>query len=943
MIDSISADHRLLWAKWDPEMPNRWHPVACHLIDVANVAAVLWKDALGEGMRVWMANELGLPVDVAGDWIALWIGLHDIGKISPAFQRQVREAISPLANRGFEFPFNDKQRVPHGSISTWMLPEILGERFGLPLKLSKAIAESVGGHHGLFTSPQSFAQDELQVGRKRWISARIEIVDWLATALRVPTVDLWPTTARPSTPWLLAIAGMTTVSDWVGSMAEFFPPAGPDVDFAAYVIKSRKMSEQLVNQLGWSGWVPPLHGRSLIELFPRLKETGPRPLQLAAAELTPELTAPSLVMIEAPMGEGKTEAAMLLADHWAAKCMQRGCYFALPTMATSNQMFDRVREFLEQTVDDGQRANLLLLHGRASLSEALRRLLAQSEHWDAAAIELDHVNRSELPNVVASEWFTYRKRGLLAPFGVGTIDQILLAVLQTKHVFVRLFGLAHKTIIIDEVHAYDAYMQQLLERLLEWLRAIGASVVLLSATLPAERRIALLKAYAGKSAKVGLSAEYPRISWVEIGTENTIRSRHFAATSLRNIQLKAFSTDVAAWARSLVNALQDGGCAAVICNTVRRAQEVYIALQEFFPKEELDLFHARYPFGEREVRERRTITTFGRSHNEQQAIQLPAIRPRRVLVATQVIEQSLDIDFDLMVTELAPVDLVLQRAGRLHRHHRQRPSGLGQPILWILMPENSTQVCSHQGDPVLNPSMSCPDWGVSGYVYEPHVLLRSWLALRNQTQITLPTDIEPLIAQVYDRIECPHQLPEIVQKEWKTSRKKLDDDRVKSNREADMRQIKVPGLLGSLSKVVGTDSLDEDDPEVHPALQALTRMGPQSVSIVCFAGTKDLPRWINPSGNDKTCVQLQDASICPSRDELELIIRSSVGISHPGVVRALLADGFQPPGWRKSSLLRQQRVVFLNEEGRSPIGNYLIELHPDLGLRFQRCDDLEDL
>ncbi len=950
MFVNLSNDQRKLWAKWSPKSPQLWHPVACHLIDVANVATALWSDSLGNGLREWLARELEFSVDSAGRWIAFWIGLHDLGKISPAFQRQVHESIPSLRDCGFEFPGDDKQRVPHGSITDWTLPELLNRRFGMSEKCGQAIGESVGGHHGLFTPPQTISKDALQIGRGRWGSARAEVVDWLSDVLKLPPIEHWPT-ERPSTAWLLTLAGLTSVADWLGSMAEVFPPAGPDVDFAAYVIESQQKAKQLVRDVGWSGWQPPPQGRSLVELFPRLKEAGPRPLQRAAEELTDELLGPSLVLIEAPMGEGKTEAAMLLADHWAARCGQRGCYFALPTMATSNQMFGRVREFLEQTVEDGQRANLLLLHGRASLSDALRELLADAERWDTASIELDREDRAALPHVIASEWFTYRKRGLLAPFGVGTVDQVLLAALQTKHVFVRLFGLAHKTVIIDEVHAYDTYMQQLLERLLEWLHAIGASVVLLSATLPQDRRTALLKAYAGKSATMEQPAKYPRLSWVETGATPAIRSRHFDATMTRTIRLREFSADVSAWGLSLAESLQQGGCAAVICNTVRRAQEVYVALQEFFVKAELDLFHARYPFGEREAREQRTLTTFGKPSEDRASI---AGRPRRVLVATQVIEQSLDIDFDLMITELAPVDLVLQRAGRLHRHNRVRPAGLTEPTLCLLVPSEEE-------------STRRPDWGGSGYVYAPHILLRSWLALRQRTAITLPSDIEPLIEQIYDSRECPDDLPTELRDEWQSSLKKLKDERAKSGREADQRQIKMPRLKGSLSKIVGTDSLDEDAPQLHPKLQALTRLGPPTVSIVCLAGTKNEPRWIERlakgSGVRKFGIGGNQALTSehaplppipnfrtpdpgtqrPSRDELELFIRSSVSVSHPGVVKAVLADGFQPPAWHKSALLRQQYAVFFDDDGRAPVGDYILELHPDLGLMFHRCDDLEDL
>lgn len=215
------------------------------------------------------------------------------------------------------------------------------------------------------------------------------------------------------------------------------------------------------------------------------------------------------------MGEGKTEAAMYLADYWSGNLGQQGHYFALPTQATSDQMFARVRQFLTRRYGSGL-VNLQLLHGHASLSAEFEALRQRGDQVLLPCIGVTEEAKRE--GVIAAEWFTHRKRGLLAPFGVGTIDQALLAVLQTRHVFVRLFGLSHKTVILDEVHAYDAYMTTLLERLLEWLASLGTSVVLLSATLPRKRRHALLDAYSkGLEGNIeGLSSDgpYPRITWL---------------------------------------------------------------------------------------------------------------------------------------------------------------------------------------------------------------------------------------------------------------------------------------------------------------------------------------------------------------------------------------------------------------------------------------------
>ena len=186
----------------------------------------------------------------------------------------------------------------------------------------------------------------------------------------------------------------------------------------------------------------------------------PRPLQHAIIPLAEKMDSPQLFVIEAPMGEGKTEAAWYVADCWD-RHGGAGTYVALPTMATSNQMFERVKKFL----DLAGGGNLMLLHGKAALNEQFDKLKYAARVYDPDG---------STSGVVAESWFAdNKKHRLLAPFGVGTIDQVLLSVLQTKHGFVRLFGLAGKCVILDEVHAYDAYMTTLLERLLRWLAALA--------------------------------------------------------------------------------------------------------------------------------------------------------------------------------------------------------------------------------------------------------------------------------------------------------------------------------------------------------------------------------------------------------------------------------------------------------------------------------------
>jgi CRISPR-associated endonuclease/helicase Cas3 len=635
------------------------------------------------------------------------------------------------------------------------------------------------------------------------------------------------------------------------------------------------------------------------------------------SEIAASFEFPALVLIEAPMGEGKTEAAMYLAEAAATRLQQPGCYFALPTQATSNQMFARVREFLERTAKGD--VNLQLLHGHASLSAEFELLRNRVPETVPLAVDQAVPDQDGAPTIFAAEWFTYRKRGLLAPYGVGTIDQALLAVLKTPHFFVRMFGLTGKTVIIDEVHAYDAYMSTLLERLLEWLSALGSPVVLLSATLPAAKRDALLRAYMrglGTSTELSETSPYPRITWVG---PNGHGSRAILASerTRRELAVRAW-TDGQDLGGELSRLLAEGGCAAVICNTVGRAQEVFAALAPFFPgmsedgEPELLLFHARYPFDERDRREKLALVRFGKPGFEVElgdGTRRRVTRPHRgVLVATQVIEQSLDLDFDVMVTDFAPIDLLLQRAGRLHRHDRgSRPTRVAKPTLLIVAPQ-----LDERGVPRFSVGTEA--------VYQPHLLLRSWLALQGRYSIAIPDDVEHLIELVYsDEKERP-ATSDTIRAYWAETEELLMQKLEEFKFLAKQNCIPRPhdeDLLASRS------DLEEDNAEIHQSLQALTRISElPSVDVILM---------------DNETAATFDPDETPDRAQALLYLRRSVRIAHRAVAPAIFNNPLlRPKGWRRSALLRHSRILRLDASGRIAVGNYTVSLNRELGIVIRR-------
>jgi CRISPR-associated endonuclease/helicase Cas3 len=751
-----------LWAKRGSD--RSYHPLPCHLIDVAAVTEAIWLHVLPGSGRRFLAEQLSIDEADAAQWVPLLAGLHDLGKASPAFQYRWPE----LAVRADDLRLPTTKffdGAPHGSVTAGRLPEILEKDFGVSRRVAISISVALGGHHGVIPGGTALSQlNKEAVGQTPWQRVRRDLTLMMSRLLEA---DRWNAPRSANVAALMVFAGLVSVADWIGSDETFFPyvaEAGvttDELDLIKYMAVARQQAMDALHQIGWTG-ITGTHGLlSFNELFPGFE---PNPLQRQAVDVAVKAEGRCLAVVEAPMGEGKTEAAFYLSDVWAARPGYRGSYTALPTQATSNQMFSRVRRFLSERYPD-EVVNLQLLHGHASLSSEFE-LLRRNAHLLNPRVTDER--RNEQGSVIAAEWFTYRKRGLLTPFGVGTVDQTLLAILQSRHVFVRLFGLFQKTIVFDEVHAYDTYMSALLERLLEWLAAIGSSAVILSATLPAARRDALLAAWrrglgqrAGDDASLANSSPYPRVTW---HAPDSTGSVSFATSprSVKNLRLHwvdmalPVAGDPFPLGEQLRAMLADGGCVAVICNTVRRAQTVYEALKPYFAEvssdghPELDLIHARYLFAERQRREQRALIRFGKvgAMVETPEGTRQVKRPHRaVLVATQVIEQSLDLDFDLMVSDLAPVDLLLQRSGRLHRHIRtDRPAPLQTPVLWIGQPDESGSVPTFESG--------------SAVVYDEHVLLRTWLAIQRRASIRVPEEVEELIEAVYDDRTCPAGAPE---------------------------------------------------------------------------------------------------------------------------------------------------------------------------------------
>ncbi|MBW4444367.1 MAG: CRISPR-associated helicase Cas3' [Plectolyngbya sp. WJT66-NPBG17] len=888
--------------------PN-YHPVICHLADTASVAMQIVREYLSPAAISSLERGLGLKGESLIKCCGFLAGCHDLGKVSPAFQFQVSDVGKALIGEHFYDLWTKLPdiKTPHGLITAKTMPEFLCDAgLGTQLtkrqahQLAKRLSVIVGGHHGFFPSQSEIdALNDSLCGTNPgsdWQHRRFSqgIFKQLQGFVRLTSADL-PSHCDNAAGMILA--GLTTVSDWIASNPDKksgFPYAD-DMPFDVYASGLKAKAQNALKAIGWTktSAEKPLN---FTELFSQIKT--PRPLQNAAISLSSTLTSPCLILVEASMGEGKTEAALYLADYLQHQASIGGFYIGLPTQATSNAMWKRVQNFLSHRYPK-EIVNLTLSHSAAALKEEYQQTICRLDQV------YDEDGQNSAGRVGAGEWHTAQKRSLLSPYGVGTVDQALMGVVRSKHQFVRLFGLAGRTVILDEIHAYDLYTSTLIERFLEWLAVLGSPVIALSATLPVGTRRLLVNAYAkgcGQSDIELPQADYPRIT-AFAGGEVQIRS--FAASEhvTRSLNLRWVSDG--GWAAALQDKLDDGGCAAVICSTVGRAQEVFQQLQEKFAQDELGLFHGRFLFVDRDLIERDCLAKFGKDSTT---------RPYRyVLVATQVIEQSLDVDFDLMISDLAPVDLLLQRSGRLHRHTRDnRPAKLKLSMLWVVSPKIDEAGKVQFAD--------------TGIIYNRHILLRSWLTLRAKTTVQLPAETDDLIESVYHLdASIPEALEFIHQQDWESS---LADYQVgeTSKKIAQANAVKLPPAIEEAYPCAFTREGEADDDN---AIAKVTRLGEPTVTTIFLQQTDKglvLPRTAQEINLNRS----------PNLATIRGLLEHSTRIGKKGLVQALMQQS-NPPTWT-SSLLRHCRYVVLNVEGKAQVGRWELELDPLRGIVIKKVD-----
>ncbi len=663
-----------------------FHPLPCHSLDVAACGVMLLRTL--PQWRQRLERLTGLAGKALENAVFFYLALHDLGKFATGFQNLRPDLLFRLQRRKSDKGYI----VRHDTLGYLLWRHRLRAQFfpatgrrhrSSPYSEIDAWMRAVTGHHG---EPP----DEIE----RVLEDAFDDVDFEAAAAFIKallelgglgTIPQPPATLAATASWWLA--GLAVLADWLGSNRHFFPYRSDPVALVDYWQEALDRAKQAIEATDLI-IQPAAQGLTLSDCFAESPAgLEPTPLQhwAQAVEIP---SGPALFILEDVTGAGKTEAALMLAWRLLRVNDGTGIYFGLPTMATANGMYQRLGSgeppVYARLFQGDDPPPLALAHGRADLVTAFRESILPLDTDEPA-----YGDGTQPAGPRCNAWLAdNRKKALLAEVGVGTIDQALLAILASRHQSLRLLGLLGKILIVDEVHACDAYMNRLLEKLLQAHARAGGSAILLSATLPHDQTRRLASAFA-RGCGFDFSSQdrtdgYPLATWLIDGQyhQQPMATRPEVA---RRVEAR-FAEQEAEIEDVLQQAVENGRCACWICNTVDDARRRFEELRAKHPDWPIELFHARFTLHDRLRIEQNVLERFGKESEPEQ-------RRGRILVATQVVEQSLDLDFDVLISDLAPIDLVIQRAGRLCRHSRDvegrridGPDQRGTPVLTLLAP-----------------------------------------------------------------------------------------------------------------------------------------------------------------------------------------------------------------------------------------------------------------
>lgn len=901
---------KLMVGKSDPEGNGRWLPLWMHARDTADILCYLVQNWIPQAVR----NEIGLQEEELVH-TARFLGLvHDLGKATAVFQSRILLHIPEVYERldrvlPLPMQFFDASRTPHARASEAIL---------LELECPEGIASIAGAHHGKpqENQNQNFICDQLELYPENyWGKGQKAIWKMIWRQIYRQALENSGFADADELPGLsiqaqLLLTGLLTMADWIASNTRYFPLISVEETGSETMYPDRSVQawRKLDLPAPWEIPYIDMDGQE----FERQFGFSPNAVQQAVLQVMEEISSPGILILEAQMGVGKTEAALAAAEVLAQKSEEGGLFFGLPTQATANGIFGRLKSWAEKQSAEVTHS-IRLAHGAAELNEEYRQLIpghavTEEDRWQGQEPE------QQDGGVQVHSWFQGSKQALLAEFVIGTVDQLLLAALKQKHVMLRHLGLSGKVVIVDECHAYDAYMNRYLDRALAWLGCYHVPVILLSATLPAKRRSELVHAYLGNKADGAWqqSRGYPLLTW----TDGDAVHQNTVPLPPKKTMVQCMSAQEETLSDLLREKLCQGGCAGIIVNTVKKAQILAENLRKAMPGYTILLFHAQFLMPDRADKEAELIRCVGKHST-------PDLRNRLIIVGTQVLEQSLDIDFNFLITELCPMDLLLQRIGRLHRHSRtDRPQPVQQAVCAVLDHNDGTFDAGSQA------------------VYGQWLLWRTRKLL--PATIHLPMDIPRLVQDTYgwETSDCLT---------LDTTAQQAKDQYEKAQKDMQIRAegyaILSPGV--SLDKLSLDDWMHETDVSSDAAARAAVRDGDPSLDVLVMMRHRDGTIHFLPWQEEGRAIATDEPpswedSLKVARQRLRLPGHFSRKWNADRVIRELEEQNRTfLPQWQQAPMLRGELVLLLDETLTAHLADSVLQYSQTDGLTYRREEPYE--
>ncbi len=871
---------------------NNWLPLWMHAKDTANVMKyLLHKRYQG------LAQICGMSFEDLKKTGILLAYLHDIGKISPLFQAKILESLperrTVFEHYGIHVPeysdFINKKYSHHAKC---------GEAILLYMGFPNEFASIVGAHHGM---PAEDVKNHIDNYQKHFFgSPQQHIVwenfykEWGAFSLERAGFSDVSEMIKLNKRTQILLSGLLIMADWLASDQSKFELIDEDQILSESEYPDKRF-ETALDRMGLPEVWEPEQERIFEEDFNERFGFFMNEIQKSVIETVEDVKSPGLFILEAPMGIGKTEAALSVAEILANRFEKTGIFFGLPTQATANGIFERVAQWAKLQSSEAFHS-INLAHGNAEFQPTFVNM--------QKSIPCIDEDGGEESGLIVHAFFMGSKQSLLSDFVVGTVDRLLMSVLKKKHAMLLHLGLSQKVVIVDECHAYDAYMNQYLDRALAWLHEYKIPVILLSATLPANRRQELINAYLRRTQQDDEvnAIPYPRLTYTD---GEQVRTKGLSLTSSeKKIQIVSMAEeDIIEEIKCVVKA---GACAGIICNTVSRAQRFAELAREIVGAKVI-IYHAQFIISDRIEKEDALKKAVGKKSDF-------SMRKGTIVIGTQVLEQSLDIDFDLLITDLCPMDLLLQRIGRMHRHERQdRPFNYN--------------------------SAKCIVLGVKELNTESEHIYTKWLLLRTREllpdSIVIPKDIDSLICETYREVipnekegkEAFADYKNLIQKKEQRAKAFLMSPPRDSRRQNNLHDW--------LENSVG----DNEDKAL-----AAVRDGISSIEVIILVAYSDGTLGFLPwNSNEKRYL----ADICPPENDCRLIAQQKLRLptifsqvwNVDRTIEELEQMDRYLTGFQKSHWLKGELVLLLNENLTNELCGYHISYSRDNGLAYIKMEE----